>query len=183
MTEMWQCFEPADVAEGLSAAGHYVAACQTDRGWRCRCAISGPTAVAGLIVNQASFVVVERLANWMSEIAADVAPQVVAGLPTLGHVLAPLLAQRLGHSNRVALGTTHKLWYEDALSVPLSSVTSPADGRRLWLDPGVLQRLQGRRVLLVDDVISTGASARAALCSAARGRHTGGCSDCGDGAG
>jgi hypothetical protein len=41
MTEMWQCFEPADVAEGLSAAGHYVARTRTDRGWRCRCAISG----------------------------------------------------------------------------------------------------------------------------------------------
>jgi len=160
---MWQRFEPASVAEGLSATGHYVARMPDGSRLALPLRDLGKTAVAGLIVNQASFAVVERLAAWMSEIAAGVAPQVVAGLPTLGHVLAPLIAQGLGHSNWVALGTTRKLWYEDALSVPLSSITSPAAGRRLWLDPRVLRRLQGRRVLLVDDVISTGASAQAGL--------------------
>jgi len=160
---MWQHFEPADVAEGLSPAGDYVARMPDGSGLALPLRDLGQTAVAGLIVNQASFVVVERLAAWMSEIAAAVAPQVIAGLPTLGHVLAPLTARHLGHSNWVALGTTRKLWYEDALSVPLSSITSPTAGRRLWLDPRLLQRLQGRRVLLVDDVISTGTSARAGL--------------------
>jgi hypothetical protein len=40
--------------------------------------------------------------------------------------------------------------------VPVRSITSPAE-RRLWLDPRLLPRLVGRRVLLVDDVVSTGA--------------------------
>jgi adenine/guanine phosphoribosyltransferase-like PRPP-binding protein len=123
----------------------------------------GQTAVAGLIVNQASFTVVDRLSAWTGQIADELAPEVVAGLPTLGHVLAPLIARRLGHANWVAFGTTRKLWYEDGLSVPLSSITSPSQGRRLWLDPRLLGRVRGRRVLLVDDVISTGASARAGL--------------------
>ncbi len=33
----------------------------------------------------------------------------------------------------------------------------------MWLDPRLLPRLQGRRVLLVVDVISTGSSAQAGL--------------------
>lgn len=160
---MWQHFEPPPVAEAPAAAGDYVARMPDGSGLALPLRDLGQTAVAGLIVNQASFVVVERLAAWMSEIAATVAPQVVTGLPTLGHVLAPLIARHLGHTNWVALGTTHKLWYEDALSVPLASITSRTAGRRLWLDPRLLRRLQGRRVLLVDDVISTGASARAGL--------------------
>lgn len=44
--------------------------------------------------------------------------------------------------------------------MPVRSITSPEE-RRPWLDPRLLPRLAGRRVLLVDDVVSTGASARA----------------------
>jgi orotate phosphoribosyltransferase len=40
--------------------------------------------------------------------------------------------------------------------------------RRLWLDPRILPRLRGRRVLLVDDVISTGTSAQAGVALLAR---------------
>ena len=36
-------------------------------------------------------------------------------------------------------------------------------GRRMWLDPRTLPRLAGRRVLLADDVLSTGRSMRAGL--------------------
>lgn len=123
----------------------------------------GDFAVAGLISNQASFEVVERIADWLAQAVVPQHADVVAGLPTLGHIFAYLVARGLGHPNWVALGTTRKLWYDEALSVPLESVTSPTAGRRLWLDPRVVARLQGRRVLLVDDVISTGSSARAAI--------------------
>jgi adenine/guanine phosphoribosyltransferase-like PRPP-binding protein len=122
----------------------------------------GETAVAGLIANQASFAVVRRLAAWMTAIARPFAADVVVGLPTLGQVFAPLLAEALGHANWVAPGWSRKRWYAEALSVPAHSVTSPGE-RRMWLDPRLLPRLEGRRVLLVDDVISTGASARAGL--------------------
>ncbi|MGK7866644.1 phosphoribosyltransferase [Falsiroseomonas sp. E2-1-a20] len=119
-------------------------------------------AVAGLIVNQASFPVVLRLAGWMTEAARPFAADVVVGLPSLGQVFAPLVAEGLGHANWVAPGWSRKRWYEDRLSVPVHSITSPAE-RRLWLDPRLLDRLAGRRVLLVDDVISTGTSAQAGL--------------------
>jgi len=123
----------------------------------------GETAVAGLIGNQASFAVVDALAGWMADSAARFAPEIVVGLPTLGHVFGAAVARLLGHPNWVAPGTTRKLWYDEALSVPLSSITAPGAGRRLWLDPRLVPRLVGRRVLLVDDVISTGTSAQAGL--------------------
>jgi adenine/guanine phosphoribosyltransferase-like PRPP-binding protein len=123
----------------------------------------GETAVAGLIANQAAFVVVDALAAWMAAQVVRFAPEVVVGLPTLGHVFGAAVARALGHPNWVAPGTTRKLWYDEALSVPLSSITAPGAGRRMWLDPRLLSRLAGRRVLLVDDVISTGTSVRAGL--------------------
>ena len=119
-------------------------------------------AVAGLIANQASFLVMRRLAGWMTEAARPLGAEVVVGLPSLGQVFAPLVAESLGHANWVAPGWSRKRWYEERLSVPVHSITSPAP-RRLWLDPRILDRLAGRRVLMVDDVISTGTSALAGL--------------------
>jgi adenine/guanine phosphoribosyltransferase-like PRPP-binding protein len=127
----------------------------------------GDVAVAGLIANQASFSVMRRIADWMADLARDLDAEVVVGLPTLGHVFAPLVAEGLGHPNWVALGYSRKRWYDPALSVPVASVTSPGE-RLLWLDPRLLPRLRGRRALLVDDVISTGASALAGLALLAR---------------
>ena len=122
----------------------------------------GSIAVGGFIANQASFAVVRRLAGWMAEAVQPFAAEVVCGLPTLGHVFAPLVAEALGHRNWVAAGYSRKRWYEEALSVPVSSSTTPGE-RRIWLDPRTLHRLRDRRVLLVDDVVSTGTSALAGL--------------------
>ena len=121
-----------------------------------------PIGVAGLIATQASFPVIHALTGWMAAAAAPLGAQMVLGLPTLGHVFAPRLAECLGHRNWVAAGYSRKLWYEERLSVPMRSITTTAE-RRLWLDPRMLPRLAGLRVLLVDDVISTGSSAQAGL--------------------
>jgi len=122
----------------------------------------GETAVAGFVANQASFPVLHRLHAWMTQVARPLGAEVVVGLPTLGQVFAPAVAEALGHPNWVAPGWSRKRWYEERLSVAAQSITSPAE-RRLWLDPRLLSRLEGRRVLLVDDVISTGGSAQAGL--------------------
>lgn len=127
----------------------------------------GDTAVAGLIANQAAFPVLDRIAEWVADAARPFRPEMVMGLPTLGHTVGAAVARALGHQSWVAPSTTRKRWYDDALSVPLASITAPASGanalRRMWLDPRLLPRLHGRRVLLVDDVISTGSSATAGL--------------------
>ena len=102
------------------------------------------------------------IAGWMAEAAQDWGAEVVVGLPTLGHVFGGPVAEALGHRNWVAPGYSRKKWYDEAYSVPTSSSTAP-DARRMWLDPRLLHRVQGKRVLLVDDVISTGSSALAGL--------------------
>jgi adenine/guanine phosphoribosyltransferase-like PRPP-binding protein len=119
--------------------------------------------VASLISTQVSFPVEHALTGFLVEAARPLAPDVVVGLPTLGHVFARAAAERFGFATWVALGYSRKLWYDPALSEPVTSSTSPDAGKRLWLDPRVLGRLRGRRVLVVDDVVSTGVSAAAAL--------------------
>ena len=122
----------------------------------------GEIAVAGFIANQAAITVAQRIGGWMAEAARDLGAEIVVGLPTLGQVFAPAVAEGLGHANWVAPGWSRKRWYEEALSVPASSSTAPTE-RRLWLDPRLLPRLAGKRALLVDDVISTGSSALAGV--------------------
>jgi len=123
----------------------------------------GNSAVASLIVNQASFGVEDALADAMASLAAQGAPDVVVGVPTLGLPLANAVARRLGHGRMVALGTSRKFWYSDELSEPMSSITSPAHAKRIYLDPRMLPLLEGRRVVVVDDVVSSGASMLAVL--------------------
>lgn len=122
----------------------------------------GQSALCSLIINQASFEVLDALAGSLAAQLRDFAPDVVVGLPTLGLTLAAAVSQRLGHSRYVPLGTSRKFWYEPRLSVPMSSVTTP-DEKRLYLDPRLLPLLAGRRVVLIDDVISTGRSIVAGL--------------------
>ena len=123
----------------------------------------GDHALASLIINQASFVVVDRLAALLAEQVQDMKPEIVVGLPTLGLTLAAATAAKLGHTRYVPLGTSRKFWYREELSVPLSSITSPGHEKRLFVDPRQLPLLEGRRVLLIDDVISSGASILACL--------------------
>lgn len=123
----------------------------------------GTRAVASLIVNQASFAVEDALAEAMAEAWRPSIPEVVLGIPTLGLPLAGNLARRLGHARMVALGTSRKFWYREDLSEPMHSITSPDKGKTIFLDPRMLPLLQDRRVLLVDDVASTGSSLAAVL--------------------
>ena len=123
----------------------------------------GRHALASLIVNQASFAVLDALADDLAARLAAFAPDVVIGLPTLGLTLASEVARKLGHARYVPLGTSRKFWYDEALSVPLSSITTPDQIKRLYVDPRMLPLIERRRVALVDDVISSGRSIRAGL--------------------
>lgn len=124
---------------------------------------SGDGAVASLIANQASFAVEDALVEVMAGLARPFAPEVIVGVPTLGLPLANGVARRLGHERMVALGTSRKFWYVEELSEPISSITSPNQAKRIFLDPRLLPLLEGRRVVVVDDVVSSGASITAVL--------------------
>lgn len=112
--------------------------------------------VASLIANQASIDVVEQLALHMAHAAKEHAFDVVVGLPTLGLAFAPLVARHLGHSRYVPLGYSRKYWYSEALSEPVSSITTPGKGKLLYVDPNQLPLIAGKRVLVVDDAVSSG---------------------------
>ncbi len=168
MTEphhFWQRFHPAADFEGHDRfTGAYPAI------WADTCLVlpirplaGTPNALASLIVNQASFAVQDRLAQDLADKLRHAAPDIVIGLPTLGLTLASAVARALGHPRYVPLGTSRKFWYRDALSVPLSSITTPGQQKRLYIDPRMLPLLDGKRVVLIDDVISTGTSIVAGL--------------------
>lgn len=123
----------------------------------------GRHALASLIANQASFEVVSALAGAMADIGRRIAHDVLVGLPTLGLMFAPLVAGELGWKRYVPLGYSRKFWYDDALSEPVTSITSPEQGKHLRLDPNLAGMLAGRRAILVDDAISSGATAAAAI--------------------
>jgi len=122
----------------------------------------GKRALASLIINQASFAVLDALAADLAARLTPFAPDIIVGLPTLGLTLAGAVAKKLGHSRYVQLGNSEKFWYRPELSVPLSSITTPGQ-KRLFIDPRMLPLLASRRVALIDDVISSGVSMAAGI--------------------
>lgn len=123
----------------------------------------GKSAVSSLILNQASFTVEDGLAAALVMLLRAKAPEFIIGVPTLGLPLASNVARRLGHTRMVPLGTSRKFWYRDDLSEPMKSITSPTAAKTLYIDPRMLPLLRGKRVAVVDDVISSGQSMGAVL--------------------
>ncbi|MBD2746886.1 phosphoribosyltransferase [Microvirga sp. BT688] len=166
--DFWQEIHPPSTFDRQAAGEHrgfYPA--EFDDGRKLRLPIrelaDGEHALASLIINQAGFAVEDALCASLAEKVRSFAPEVVVGLPTLGLTLASGTAKKLGHSRYVPLGTSRKFWYREDLSVPMTSITSPDKPKRLYFDPRMLPLLENRRVLLVDDVISSGRSIAAAL--------------------
>ena len=135
--EFWQSLSPTS---GIPAEGpfsdYYPAPLDDEFELRLpiRVLPDGEHALCSLIVNQASFAVVDTLASRLARQLAPFDPEVIVGLPTLGLTLADAVARRLGHPRYIACGTSREFWYEDRLSVPVASVTTP-DEKRLYLDP------------------------------------------------
>jgi adenine/guanine phosphoribosyltransferase-like PRPP-binding protein len=120
-------------------------------------------AVASFIANHAAFAVIDALAALMADLARELQPEIIIGVPTLGLVFAPLVARHLGFSNYVPFGTSRKYWYDDALAIPLRSITTPGTGKSLYVDPHLVARVRGRRAVVIDDAISSGQTSAAAL--------------------
>jgi adenine/guanine phosphoribosyltransferase-like PRPP-binding protein len=100
-----------------------------------------------------------------AELAAlfrDAAPEVVVAPATLGIPVAIAVSRALGLDDYVILQKSPKVHLGDALTEEVRAITSTA-ASVLRLDRARVPAVAGRRVLLVDDVISTGTSIAAAL--------------------
>lgn len=93
-----------------------------------------------------------------SEIAdhyRDAAVDIVVAPATLGIPLAIEISRSLGLDDYLILQKTAKHHLRDALRESVTSITS-GPGQQLLLDRARVDAVAGKRVLLVDDVISTG---------------------------
>ncbi len=104
-----------------------------------------------------------------TELVTAVAPEMVKILPpcdlimtaeTKGIPLVSEMARLIGHDRYVVARKSVKLYMEDPLVVDVKSITT-ANPQRLYLDEKDAERMRGKRVAIVDDVISTGESLHA----------------------
>ena len=129
-TDFWQDTEPAGTYEKTADTRYrdfYPADLPDGRqlALPIRPRAEGPEAIASFIANQASFAVLDTLAQALADLLSTDRPDIIVGMPTLGLALAAETARKLGHKRYVPLGTSRKFWYDDGLSVALKSITSP----------------------------------------------------------
>jgi adenine/guanine phosphoribosyltransferase-like PRPP-binding protein len=166
-TGYWQHIVPADAVDRTEAPWQFGYPARLPDGCvlvlPIRQLASEPShAVASLLVNHASLDVVDTLGAMLAGRLSTQMPELVIGLPTLGLALAPVVARALGHARYVPMGYSRKFWYDEALSAPVHSITSPVPGKRIYLDPNLRPLIEGKRLVLVDDAVSTGTTLLAA---------------------
>jgi adenine phosphoribosyltransferase len=108
---------------------------------------------------------VEFMSRAGAELAEIIRPydvDIVATVATMGIPVAVEVTRHLGLDQYVILHKTPKIHLADAVSESVRSITTDAE-QRLLFDRARIKDVVGKRVAIVDDVVSTGASTGTAL--------------------
>ncbi len=124
--------------------------------------IADDLAIALLITVDLGVAFCARVGAELAELLAPLRVECVASIATMGIPVALEVSRAMGLDQYVVLHKTQKIHLRDAIVEPVRSITTDAE-QRLLLDPARIPALAGRRVALVDDVVSTGGSCGAAL--------------------
>jgi adenine/guanine phosphoribosyltransferase-like PRPP-binding protein len=104
----------------------------------------------------------EKAGAELADILRPLEVEIVASVATMGIPLAIEVTRALGLDDYAILHKTPKIHLADAIAEDVRSITTDRD-QRLLFDRARVGAVRGRRVAIVDDVISTGGSTRAAL--------------------
>lgn len=103
-----------------------------------------------------------RAGEELAELLRPYDVDIIATVATMGIPVAMEVTRALGLDQYVILHKTPKIHLADAVSEGVRSITTNAD-QRLLFDRARIPAVAGKRVAIVDDVVSTGASTGAAL--------------------
>ena len=116
-------------------------------------------------VGLASFVCISD-----TELVQTVAPELVKRLPAgidmlmtaeaKGIILCYEMSRLMGMKQFVVARKSYKPYMQDAISHTVRSITTQKE-QTLWLDGCEAEKIRGKRVALIDDVIATGESLKA----------------------
>jgi adenine/guanine phosphoribosyltransferase-like PRPP-binding protein len=98
----------------------------------------------------------------LADLMRPFAPEIVVSVATMGIPLAIEASRALGLDDYVILHKTPKIHLGETWAEPVTSITTETP-QKLRMDPARVTAVRGRRVAVVDDIISTGASTLAAL--------------------
>jgi adenine/guanine phosphoribosyltransferase-like PRPP-binding protein len=125
-------------------------------------ALSDDLTIALLICVDLGVAFAEVAGRELAELMRPARPEIVVSVATMGIPLAIEASRALGFDDYVILHKTPKIHLGETWSEPVNSITTEKT-QRLRMDPARVPAVAGRRVAVVDDVISTGASTLAAL--------------------
>lgn len=119
-------------------------------------------ALALLITVDMGVKFMETAGRELADILRPFHVDIVATVATMGIPVVMEVTRHLGLDQFAVLHKTPKIHLSDAVSEPVRSITTKGE-QKLLFDRARIDTVVGRRVAIVDDVISTGASTGASL--------------------